>query len=1048
MNDYRMVSKMFLWVLLLVSAPVISQNTHIISGRVVSPFKGEPIVNAVVTATVLSQSIQTDSTGYFSFEVEELSGSVQIWAPGFYHSEKPLSTDEEYLFVLIPQEKINYNEDLIYPFRKGHINNKASNSININQKDFSPGALTLGQAIQNNIPGLQVISKSGMPGEGHVFDSRGINSFISNGAPLIVVNDMPYLPDYAASKAIGGFSSDVLKLFTNSDLKNITFLRGAEASRYGSLGSNGVLLIQTDDATDLDTRVEFTAQYGLATSVKSLPVMEGSDYKTYIGKIALTRYEDMANILEQFPFLKDDPNYHYNYLYNNATNWQEEIYNPAFITENSLKIKGGDAIARYNLSFGYLNQQGIIENTGLTRYNMKLNANINISPKVELFASMALAYYTNKLQEQGMTVETNPLLAAMGKSPLLHPHSKDANNNILPSYASIRDIDGNILVNNAVTNPTALINQAEIEAQSYDVLMNAGANYKLRPNWMITGMFGLYQNYNRENVFIPGLSTKTIMPLMDGLSENTARMGIGETFNIYYNLNTTYSYSFKNWHKLIFSGGLQSLITRREYDSGAGRNTSSDFYKTLDNVSSVGRSFDGYINKWNWMNFFGNATYNYKNLLTAGLTVSVDGTSASGPETNRYGIFPSINMAFHAKNTKLFNDILFLNRLNLRAELSTTGNSNFSSNISEYYYRNQVFRQLSGIVRTGIPNTSLTWENSHTTNIGMDVSMFNHRFDLTFDIYSATSSDVIIEKPISPVFGTSGMYDNLAEIRNQGIEIGWQTYVLNNKNYHWVIGATFATNRNEITSLSGETSIIYELDDGSALISKEGHAAYSFYGYKTNGVYATSEEALQAGLTNYSGNMFQAGDVKFVNINDADNILDNYDKTIIGDPNPDFFGKLFTSLGYKAFELTTNFIYSYGNDAYNAVRREGESMKNFSNQLVSVNRAWSYEGQITDMPRAVYGDPRNNSRFSDRWIEDASYLKLKELTLAYSFKETVLGFIQGGRVYISGENLMTLTDYLGADPEFAYSYDSSLRGFDLGKTPQPKIFKLGFRLKF
>lgn len=1048
MNNYRMAFKILFFVLLLVSGTTMAQNRHVVSGRVVSPYKGEPIVNAVVTATEMGESVQTDSVGLFSFEVEELKGAIQVWAPGFYRAEQSLSDDTPFSFVLIPENKINYNEYLALPFRSENLKSKASNSNNINQKDFSIGALTVGKAIQNSIPGLQVINKSGMPGEGEVFNSRGVSSFISLSSPLIVVNGMPYLPDFTESRVIGGYSQDVLKMFSNSDIKNITFLRGAEASVYGSLGSNGVLMIETDDAADLETHVEFNAQYGIALNSNTMPVMKGDDYKTYIGNIALTRYPDMADVLDNFPFLKDDPNYFYKYLYNNATDWQDEIYRPAFVTDNSLKIKGGDAIAKYNLSFGYLNHKGVIDNTDLTRYNMKLNSNINVSSKVDLFASMSLAYYTNNVQEQGMREETNPMLAAMGKSPLMHPFSKDASNHILPSYATIRDADGNVLTNNAVTNPVALINQSEIKGQSYDVLMNAGVHYNIKSNWLLTGMFGLYHNYNRENVFIPGLSDRTIMPLVSGLADNTVRMGIGEAFNIYYNVNTRYNYALADDHKIVVTGGLQSILTRREYDSGSGRNTSSDFYKTLDNVNSIGRSFDGYINQWNWMNFFGSASYYYRDLLTAGVNVSIDGSSASGPDATRYGVFPSVNAAFHAKNIHPLREIDFLNKLNVRAEYNMFGNSNFSSNHSEYYYQNQVFRQLSGIVRAGVPNTSLKWENNQTVNLGLDISLFNHRIDVAADFYSSTATDVIIGKQISPVFGSATMYDNLAEIRNNGVEIGLQAYLLNGKDYHWVIGGTLAANKNEIISLGGEGSIITELSDGSALISKEGHSTYSFYGYKTNGIYASSQEASAAGFTDYAGNEFSAGDVRFVNVNSSDAILDPSDRTIIGDANPDLFGRFYTSVGFKGFELTANFIYSYGNEAYNAVRREGESMKEFSNQLVSVNRTWSYEGQVTDMPRAVYGDPRNNSRFSDRWIEDASYIKLKELTLAYNFNKTLFSFIKGGHVYVSGENLITFTDYLGLDPEFAYSYDPSLQGFDLGKIPQPRTFKLGFRLQF
>jgi outer membrane receptor protein involved in Fe transport len=439
-----------IWVgtLLLLSAGMYGQNSVQVTGVVRSPFDGGPVVNAVVTATSLTTSVETDSTGSFTLELPAAERSVRAWAEGFYPDEQRVDGATTLLFVLIPQSKINYQPGQLA---------KATNVYSLKRSDLSEGALWVGQSIQNRIPGLQVVNQSGMPGEGYTIQARGIKSFAGTNAPLVVVDGMPFFPDYSASKVIGGYSSDVLKLFSSSDVKRISFLQGAEASVYGSLGAGGVLLIETDDAADLETRVEYSARFGLALRSKGLPVLNRADYREFIGRTALTRYDDMAEVLQEFPFLKDDPNYYYNFLYNNATDWQKEISRPASIMDNNVRIKGGDAIAKYNLAFGFLDERGVVDNTSLTRYTMKLNGNINVSQHLELYAHTALAYYNNKLQEQGLNRETNPLLAALFKSPLLHPNQKDFNNNVLPALAPIRDASGNISVNNAVSNPVALV---------------------------------------------------------------------------------------------------------------------------------------------------------------------------------------------------------------------------------------------------------------------------------------------------------------------------------------------------------------------------------------------------------------------------------------------------------------------------------------------------------------------------------------------------------------------------------------------------------------
>ncbi|WP_162198160.1 SusC/RagA family TonB-linked outer membrane protein [Geofilum rubicundum] len=859
MKRYSIVCKVMAGTFLLLSGTLFSQNRHEVTGKVLSPFDGKPIPHAVVTAVGLSEPVETDSTGFFTMEVPVLEGFVQAWAEGYYTAEQRLDREGPFLFILIPQQKINYSEQILLPGRQEASRLKASKVTNISHKDFSEGALSLGQGIQNKIPGLQVINQSGMPGEGYVFQARGIKSFVSNSSPLIVVNGMPLFPDYSESRVISGYTTDVLKLFAATDIKNVSFLQGAEASVFGSLGANGVLMIETDDASDMDTRVEYIAQFGVSQKAKSLPVLDRVGYREYIGKMALTRYDDMAVVLQEFPYLKDDPDYFYNYLYNNSTNWQEEIARPAIVMDNTLRIKGGDAIAKYNLTFGFLDEQGVIDNTGFSRYSMKLNANINVSSRLELYAHMALAYYNNKLQEQGLQRETNPLMVSLFKSPLFHPYQKDFNNNVIPAYAPIRDAEGHIPVNNAVTNPLALINQSLVESQAYDVLMNAGLKYQLTPDWMLSGMVGLFQNYNRENVFFPGLTDRTIMPLVGGLAENTVRLGIGETSNLFYNLNTSYKAAFNDQHRVVLTGGLQSAITRREYDSGSGRNTSSDFFRTLDNVSNIGRSFDGYIDEWIWMNFYANAAYYYRNLASLGVTASLDGTSASGRDASRYGIFPSVNAAIYLKNTAFLRDLNWINRLDLRAEAVTTGNSHFSSSIGQYYYYNQVFRQLSGIVRANVPNTLLEWEKNHTLNAGLDLSVWNHRLDLSVDVYRGLSSDVILGRQVSPVLGFPVIMDNMAEIQNQGVELGWQYYVLNHQDYHWVLGATVSKNENKLTSLGGEAPVVNEFADGSALISEEGGPVYAFYGHTTKGVYASDQDAAQDGFTDFSGRPFQVG---------------------------------------------------------------------------------------------------------------------------------------------------------------------------------------------
>jgi hypothetical protein len=483
-----------------------------------------------------------------------------------------------------------------------------------------------------------------------------------------------------------------------------------------------------------------------------------------------------------------------------------------------------------------------------------------------------------------------------------------------------------------------------------------------------------------------------------------------------------------------------------EYDGGRGMNSSSDFYKTLNYVSNVGgRAFYGYNDIWNWMNFNLSTRYVYNNTIAAGLRLTADASSPTGPDAGTFQLYPAVNLAWMAKNS-LFADNDFINKLNIRAEYFASGNSRFSSSLSKYYYNSIAYRQLSGLSRAGIPNTNISPELSQTINIGTDISFFNHRFDITLDVYQSTNSKLIMPIPISPVFGTGYFYDNLGKSKNTGIDLGLQAAAVQTRDFNWYVGGYISFNKNELTDLGAENSLIMNMEDGSALISEIGAPIYSFYGFETNGVFASTNEAETAHngepLRNVAGLEFKAGDIRFVDQN-KDGIIDDRDKVNLGSAFPDFYGTLFTAFNYKNFDLSVNFAYSKGNKMYNAVRRSMESMKDFTNQLVSVNRRWIEENQVTDMPKANFGDPMDNSRFSDRWIEDASYLKLKDLVLSYKFD-----FLNETTVFVSGENLFTITNYLGLDPETMYSYNSAMRGFDYAKIAHARTFKLGFKLQF
>ncbi|MDR2805315.1 MAG: SusC/RagA family TonB-linked outer membrane protein [Dysgonamonadaceae bacterium] len=1033
--------------LFLFAATVCGQETRNISGKILSSLN-TPIEGAIVTVQG-GKNVSTGKDGEFLLPVETDAQWISVWAAGYYSVTQLINDRSVIVAMMVPEDRYKYNESAALPFHVETSRPDYTSAVNIAKKDFTPGSMKIDRVLSGQVAGLQTIRNGGMPGEGSYFNLRGIRTFVAENAPLIVINGIPYLFDNRESQLINGLSRDIFQAYNIQDIQNITVLKGAETSMFGSMGSNGVILIETDGATsdDLDTKISFYGQYGSVWNDKRIPLLSGTAYKSYLSDVGMSYYDNMENFFANFPFL-NNPNSKYYYLYNNNTDWQDYIYRKGFLTDNLFRVEGGDAIAKYDLSLGYAKEDGIVENTMSQRYHTQLNTNTLISKQVEIFTTVGLAYMDGRFQEQGMTNQTNPLLAAYSQAPLLSPFKKDVSGNTLATFAPYY-YGNSTNMDFAVSNPLAIVNTLDARNRQYDVNIRAGITYKPVTDLAITATFGLYYNYNNEHLFVPGASDETILPFFDqyGESRNLVKEGIGETLNFYYNLNGQYKKIFDNIHVLNLTGGIQAVVAKNEYDAGSGRNTPNDFYQVLENTQDIGRYFYGYLEKWNWLNTYLHADYTYKEMLKASVNAGYDAASSAGTYGNHFNFYPSAGLAWLGKGWLPLTNSTLVNRLNVRAEYGMTGNSRFSSNYGKFYYQSLPYQNISGIVRANISNTNLKPEKNVQWNIGLDISLLHNRLDLSADYYAGLASDVIFIVPQSSVYGSEPYFDNLGEIENKGFEASMQASLIRTRNFEWIVGGNIAQNKSKIKSLGGIDRLITEYSDGAQLISQVGDEPYQFYGYQALGVFSTEAEAESAGLINRKGQSYQAGDVHYLNVNKDDQITDE-DRVSLGSAAPEFFGGFFNRISYKPFALSAEFAYSKGNKAYNAVRRNLESLSSLGNQSIAAVNRWNLEGQQTNMPRAQWGDPIGNSDFSSRWIEDASYIRMKNLTLSFNFDKKVLNFFRSGTLYVTGENLLTFTKYLGLDPEFSYSSAASVQGFDYAKLMQPKSVKFGINLKF
>lgn len=1011
----------------------------------------QPVKDVVITCPGC-ETVRTDDAGEFILKGVKAGTTVNFVREGFYpqsHIMRSETNNNKLLKIhLISTDRGHYNETSVLPTGKVENNVNIAGTENLNRKDFAAGSLTIDRALKGSFTGLNVINKSGMPGEGSYLQMRGVKSLVADNSPLIVINGVPYMPDVNNSSMVLGYSPSIFKAFNNQDIRNITVVKGAEAAMYGSLGSNGVIMIETDQATstDVNTRISFSAVYGYNWNNSRIPMMNASQYKGYLSDMGLTYYANQEAFFKDFTFLSD-PDANKAYLYGYNTDWQDEIYRNSNTMDFLFRVEGGDNIAKYNISLGYLGDDGTMKNTNFNRYNAQVNASVLVSRQVEIQAAINAAYLKGQFQEQSLAYETSPLIASLRRSPLLSPYASDMYGNLINSYSNYwyGAIENRDFIS---SNPLAIVNKLESTGRQYDMNSKLQLIYRPTQNLTFNGIVSMFYNYNQESTFIPGKTDNDIAPLFDkyGEAENSVRTGQHHTFNMYYAFNGNFRFNINRLHNFNILAGIQAMTTSSEYDSAFGRNTPNDFFKVLGKATGISY-FDGYNNSWNWMNVFAHVDYNYANLLKVGFTGSWDGASSIGKDTDRMSFYPAGEAVLMLKQFGPIQMVDFINKLNVYANYGVTGNSRYSGKLGKYYYTSTPYQTIAGIVRANVPNTKLKAETDYTFNAGFETSLLNNRVAIGAGYYNVDAKNVLMTGVRSSVLGTSTYYNNDARIESKGFEASVTLTPIKTRDFSWMIGGNITTVKNTVKSLGSLNQSISTLSDGAEIITRVGEDPFAFYGYKSDGVFSTTADATAADLTNRSGIAYVAGDMRYVDVN-GDHVINDADKQVLGSATPDFFGNIFTAFQYRNFAVEATFAYSVGNKAYNAVRRISESGKDFSNQSQALLRRWSMEGQVTDIPRAVYGDRVGNNDFSDRWIEDASYLKLREITVSYTWNKPIFHFIQGGTVYVTGENLFCISDYLGLDPEFSYANSPMYQGVDFGKIGAPKSVKVGVNLKF
>lgn len=1039
--------------------PAKTYPTIDVTGKVVDAVTGEPLAGVQLQAfNNKYYTAMTDENGAFTIQVPKFITALSARLEGYNLNNVSLNGRTSGVNILMQSNLL-----------KGDYTTNASARKSVTEESFvNTPALTVDQEIQNRLGAdVRSIQRSANPAEGVAMFINGLNSLNSNAMPLIVVDDVVYDMLYDATMLHTGYFNNLLQAINVDDIESVEVLKNGTAF-YGAKAANGVIRIKTKRCHSMATRIDVNINAGLELRPKNFDLMNAGQYRSYASNLLQTT----NTTLTEFKFLHSEPDYYYYNVYHNNTDWNKEISRTAFTQNYGISIQGGDDIAQYNLSVGYGDAKSTLKRNDMQRFNVRFNTDIVLN---KWFYTQFDASYTNvtrNLRSDGW--ENNQFLQALAspsalaniKAPFLSPYDfatdRHETDFIADADDYLNEVWGSINTTRAqVANPAAVLANGEAKNKNHsDCTM---INVSIAPTWEPTNNFSLTEKFSYtlqsldEAYFTPiiGMPTYTLPGNLDA-TENSK-------YSMYSKHNAVFSDTRADWkilpngpHRVELLGGIRFMndIYRASYLYADG--TGSD--KT-PNTGSKNRKIDGTDTNWRTLAYYANVDYNYmgKYYLTGQL--SMETSSRFGKKADgglkmfgvAWGLFPSLQAAWVMSNEDWFHTNNMVNMLKLNAGFESVGNDAMDNSATLTYMASEMLfgNANSSLGLSNIGSSSLQWETTNRFNFGFEGNFFNNRLNLRANYFFSKTNNLITLGTLAYVAGIPNYYTNDGALKNHGFDAAFNAKIIDSKQFKLELGASIGHYKNKLTRLpqgmnSYETNLY-----GGTVLTEVGRSAGVFYGYKTEGVYKDTGAAEADGkfIRDASNNpvYFGAGDIKFVD-KDGNGEINANDRFVIGDPNPDIFGNISLKLHYgKNWSLATNFNYSVGNDVYNYQRAVLEGGSNFINQTTAVTRRWTTEGQITDMPRATYSDPMGNSRFSDRWIENGSYLKLKNVTLSY--KVPIQNeYIQGLTIWAAANNLFTLTKYLGPDPEISCGNSVLYQGIDAGYLSSGRSFHLGVKI--
>lgn len=961
---------------------------RIIKGTIVDDL-GVPLVGATVVVKGTTKGVTTDFDGNFELKVPNDAKTLVISYLGFVTQEVNI-VGKTTLEIKMLADNLALSEVVVigYGTEKKALLTGSISAINSKDIEDLPVSGVDG-ILQGQAAGVQVSQNSGTPGGEMSVRIRGLSSISGSSQPLYIIDGIPVTTGDFGQIGYSGQGASALTDLNPSDIASISILKDASSTAiYGARASNGIVLITTKRGKAQQSVVNVNVYTGVQRAWNQLDMLDARQWMEY--------RNDLTN---STVFTEEQMN---NITIN--TDWQDVIFRTAPINSYEISANGGSEKTKYYIGGTLFKQTGILIGTDYKRLNGRVNVDHELSDKFTIGTSIGLTYSKTDRVESDQTLH-GPLPNGISTPAIFPVYNEDGTYNQAGPYS----------------NAVSIANEAINQNFSYRTNSNIYLDYKIIPSLTFTTKWGIdFLNF-REHAFE---NTKTVQ----GAKYN----GLGfETYtnvaNVVSNNILKYKHDFDK-HKIELLAGYS--FEQYQYRSSfiRGQDYADDNLQYISAASTI-VSASANATDTGLRSYLGRANYNYDNKYLFDVSGRFD-TSTKFGENNRTGFFPAASVAWRVAEEEFLKDSNIISDLKIRVSYGLTGNDDISPFLFSELYGNGSYGGQPAIYPSNIPNPDLKWESTAQLNLGLNLGFFNDRLTITADYYDKQTNDLLLSRPLPSSSGFSSITENVGKVENKGIEISLssQNFV---GEFTWSTQFNISGNRNKVLELYNDQPIDDIGRGGNRIM--EGQPIGIFYSYKSLGVDPST------------------GDIVYADTN-FDGIITSEDRTIVGNPHPDFIGGLTNNFSYKGFDLSIFLQGSYGNDVFHGSRLFLESLQGGDNQLEAITRRWQQPGDITDIPRATL-DPvaaAQNKRVSSRFIEDGSYLRVKNVTLGYTLnnetmKQTLFNSV---RFYFSVQNLFTFTNYSGLDPEVNYrGDDNSVIGTDFFTYPQAQTFTLGVNFK-